>query len=74
MSYFDYEEALRKLEDVNQDLKALETRYKLGFISKHDYESALIKREQAKLNVYNATVQNYMNQEQIKAFENGYVQ
>ncbi|MFJ8267751.1 TolC family protein [Peribacillus asahii] len=73
-SYFNYEEALRKLEDVNKDLKVLKTRYKLGVISKHDYESALVKLDQAKLNVYNATVQNYMNQEQIKAFENGYVQ
>jgi len=74
IAYFDYEEALRKLEDVNKDLKVLKTRYNLGVISKHDYESALIKLDQAKLNVYNATVQNYMNQEQIKAFENGYVQ
>lgn len=74
ISYLGYEEALRKLANVQTDVSNLKKRYKLGFISKYDYNKALIQLDQAKLNVYTATVQNFMTKEQIKALENGYVQ
>ena len=68
-----YEEALRKLDDVQTDVNNLKKRYKLGFISKYDYNKALIQLDQAKLNVYTATLQNFLIKEQIKAVANGYV-
>lgn len=74
LSYFAYEEALRKAEDIKQDLRALQVRYKLGFISKHDYDSALVQLDQANLNLYTANMQNYLAQQSIKASEAGYIQ
>ena len=44
-----YQEALRNAEDLKQDVHALKVRYKLGFISKRDYESSLIQLEASKL-------------------------
>lgn len=70
---FNYEEGLRKLEDAKRDVAVLETQYKVGLVSKFDYESALIQLDQAELAVYTASVQNFIIQEKIKAFENGYI-
>ena len=73
-SYFDYQEALRNAEDLKQDVRALQVRYKLGYISKRDYESSLIQLEQANLTIYTANMQNFLVKEQIKASEVGYIQ
>ena len=42
--------AMQKI--LKQDIRALQVRYKLGFISKRDYESAKIQLEQANLTIY----------------------
>lgn len=73
-SYFDYQEALRNAEDIKQDLRALKVRYKYGYISKRDYESAKLQLEQANLNTYLANMQNFLVKESIKASEVGYIQ
>ena len=59
---------------LKQDVHALKVRYKLGFISKRDYESSLIQLEQANLTIYTANMQNFLAKEQIKASEVGYIQ
>lgn len=73
-SYFDYQEALRNAEDMKQDLRVLKVRYKYGYISKRDYESAKIQLDQANLNTYLANMQNFLANESIKASEKGYIQ
>lgn len=73
-SYFDYQEALRNAEDIKQDLRALKVRYKYGYISKQDYESAKIQLDQANLNTYLVNMQNFLANESIKASEKGYIQ
>ncbi|KMY51912.1 TolC family protein [Peribacillus loiseleuriae] len=74
LTYFAYEEALRKLDNVKKDLKVLETKFKVGVVTKYDYEKALTQFDQAELNVYSASIQNYLIQQSIQAFEKGYVQ
>lgn len=73
-TYFAYEEALRMAEDTKLDLHALQVRYNVGIISKHAYESALIKLEQANFNVYIASMQNYLVNQSIEAAKLGYIQ
>lgn len=73
-SYFDYQEALRDVEDTKKDVRALQVRYKLGYISKRDYEAAKLELERANLNIYTANMQNFLAKESIKASEVGYIQ
>ncbi|MFC3884786.1 TolC family protein [Bacillus songklensis] len=73
-SYSSYEEAVRQLENKRKDLNGLTIRYKLGRVSKYDYEQAQLGLEQAELKVFTAKVQNYTIQQSIAALQRGYVQ
>lgn len=74
LAYFAYEEALRKQADIKQDVSLLQVRYKLGVLSKHDYETALIQTKQAELTIAQTTMKAYLTQQSIQALEAGYIQ
>lgn len=73
-SYSSYEEAVSKLESKRKEVEMLKIRYRLGKMSKYDYEQAQLGLQEAELNVYQAKVQNYMIQQSIESLQKGYVQ
>lgn len=72
-SYSSYKEAVRQLEIKKKELEVLQIRYKLGRVSKYEYEQAQIGLQQAELRVYEAKVQNYTIQQSIQALQKGYI-
>ena len=73
-SFFNYEEALRTLENAKEDVRVLKIRYDLGMVAKYDYDKAATQLTQAEASVNTAKIQNYVAAQAIKALENGYVQ
>lgn len=73
-SLFLYEEALRKAEDAKQDFRAVQVRFNLGLISKHDFDTAKLQLDQVNLNAEIAKMQNFLVKQTIVAAEAGYVQ
>lgn len=74
ISELNYEEAVRKLENAKTDLANLEKRYRLGVVSKHDYEKAKLQLDQALLNVELAKSARFLVQQSIEALKKGYIQ
>ncbi|RAK19860.1 outer membrane protein TolC [Anoxybacillus vitaminiphilus] len=74
LAELNYEEAVRKLENVKTDLANLEKRYNAGVVSKYDYEKAKLQLEQALLNVELAKAARFLVQQSIEALEKGYIQ
>ncbi|WP_180954408.1 TolC family protein [Bacillus sp. V5-8f] len=72
-AFFNYEEAVRKLEDVKTDLTKLEKRYRFGIVPKHDYEKAKMQLEQSTLQVEITKMQYFMTQKSIEALNKGYI-
>ncbi|WP_158553454.1 TolC family protein [Peribacillus saganii] len=74
VSKLNYEESLRKLEDVKLDLVNLEKRYRLGVVSKYNYEQAKLQLEQSTLGAELAKSQYFMVEQSINALNKGFVQ
>ncbi len=72
-SYSSYKESVRQLELKKKELDVLKIRYKLGRVSKYDYEQAQMGLQKADLDVYQAKVQNYTIQLSIEALQKGYI-
>ncbi|MGO4890662.1 TolC family protein [Anaerobacillus sp. MEB173] len=69
-----YEDAKRNLEYVKQDIQDLATQYRLGLVSKHDYEKAFIEVEQAQFEVAMAEKNYFMMLQLIEAMKKGFFQ
>lgn len=73
-SKFNYEEAVRKLEDAQKDIYNLEKQYELGVIAKYDYEQAKLQLDELSLNVAIAKTNYFLVQQSIEALGKGYIQ
>ncbi|HZG73500.1 MAG TPA: TolC family protein [Chondromyces sp.] len=73
-SNFDYNEAVRQLETVKEDLAVLEKRYRLGVVPKFEVEKAQIQLEQINYNIEMLKIQNYLTQQSINSLLNGFIQ
>ncbi|WP_041073333.1 hypothetical protein [Bacillus sp. OxB-1] len=60
-----------KKENVKEDEEKLAVQYKLGLISKHDYESSKLAYEQAEFDEYMAKIALYLKLEEISIVEKG---
>lgn len=69
-----YEDAVRKQQDVQDDLKALKKRYELGLIPKRTYETASLQLEQATLQVEISKMQHFLALQSLDAAKTGYFQ
>ncbi|MFC3883901.1 TolC family protein [Bacillus songklensis] len=71
---FDYEESLRQLENVKEDMTALEKRYRYGVVSKAEYEKALFQLDQLVFNGEMLNIQNFLVHQSLSALKQGYIQ
>jgi hypothetical protein len=71
---FDYEEALRNLENLEKDITSLEKRYQFGLVSRYEYETSLLQLDQLKLNVELNKMNHFIAEKNIEALTKGYIQ
>lgn len=71
---FEYKEVLRQLEETKEEIVALEKRYRLGVVSKAEYDKALFQLQQLTLNAEMIKSQIFLSYQSIKALKQGYIQ